>query len=401
MLRRIRNRFLLVVSGAVISCSGGSSAPSDVPADGTLGNPAYETAKATMLAGVVKPDTVEGRVAVFGLKKPLAKGTRVESFPSGGAADEVMEDAYFFWVDDHAGSLFAHATRYVFVGVADGKVTVLEHAMWPVIDGKAVFGEGKRDSLPEGADLVFESRELTNGRGRTASGIGVAASGLADFNDCEEGTPPPNFYSVLVAGGGSGAAYMTEDIDDMAKAVTRFGYPSAGDTVGNASLKIDAGNDPQAFAKFHAQLNWLASTARCCDRVLIYVISHGTRMVRVKFPDGREVWCNLTNQDETGKTDTKTITDFCVDDNGVSVAWPKTGTPGASVDLKHWGLVIGDRLLWDDLGLMSLAAWLKAIPSCHVTVIIDACFSGGMSDPLLGVEGVQNVITSTGDNETR
>jgi hypothetical protein len=144
----------------------------------------------------------------------------------------------------------------------------------------------------------------------------------------------------------------------------------------------------------------LAGSMRCCDRLLFYYTGHGMRMNAVKVTQGDASatwWCSKSKiAIGSGKGY------ICADDSGSGrlFKFPEDATMEDAPEQKdYWNVMMGDQPFWNEADPFSLGEWLSQINSCHMTAIVEACYSGGFQDPLLAQPGVRSVLVATGDDE--
>ena len=405
----LRIAALIVAANAAVACenggsgnvgesdavaSGDSVAPSKDTAVPVEASAAYKAARERVLTEVI--GTPDHALVAYGLVDPLPAGSQMGVFASGGASDTLAETSYFFWIDDAPGSLYGHETRYVYAGKA---ITTATHDLWPVRQGKPVFGLDP-DEVPANAEIVYKSPPATPSS-KPGPALGTASAPLTfsgDDNDCGEGKDPPKEFTVVIAGAGKGHTQMSQNVADMEAALAKVSGANASKDVGAQHFVVDASTDTDARKTLTDHINAINKKMRCCDRLLFYSISHGLRvipMIKPSDPTTPVALCYLKNQDETGKKDDSTITDECFGLSGKPVAFDKTW--GQVTGQPFWGLLIGDTLL----SSQSLAKILGGLVTCHITAVVDACYSGGIANDLMTTKNVRLAISSTGANETR
>jgi len=386
---------------AAVAGLDGSTGPAGSDVASVPVAPGYSAARDKLLAEVIGPGSEDHPLVAYGFVTPLPKGTKVGVFPAGGAADVLDESAFFFWVDDAPDSMFAHASRFVYVGESTGKVSVQTHDFWPVLGDEAPFGTD--GTLPPGAQVVYQSPQAG---GTTTGALSEPRHDLwrgalsfdGDANDCPKGEDPPRSYVVLVAGAGRGSKHMSTNINDMDTVLGKLGLGGEVSEQGGRYYIVDASLHADARARLDTHFSAIKNKMRCCDRLLVYVVSHGVRLIVMADESGQQVagLCYLRNTDKTGINEKSEVTDNCYDLQGNAMPYPDGQTPFPNAK-KFWGLEIGDKLVAGE----RLAAWIKETKTCHATVIVDACYSGGLAGDLAKVPGVRQFIASTAGNETR
>lgn len=221
-----------------------------------------------------------------------------------------------------------------------------------------------------------------------------------EASDCGLGEPLPKTFVLAFTGGGDGHEFMSENVEDIAGYLhSALGYAPPSSTVGSEHYVLDASKSKIPLKDLSDQLAHLEATMRCCDRLLVYYSGHGMRLVQsVRAGNMLPMWCYVRNTDKSGKTDVSEVTRTCFKDDGVPVSVAEgdqvlaTGSGGAK-----WAMLVGGLAL----DASTLADRLAKLKSCHITVISDACYSGGFKHRLLEVKGVRTVIAATGEYETR
>jgi len=119
--------FLLLLS----ACSGES--PSDNVGD-------------RILAEVVKTQELDHPLIVFKLEEPLQPGDVIGAYLMDGyepvpEQKTIEAETWFFWIDDFPSAEYVHPTRFVFVDVESGVITVQQEMWWPVLNGESLWVE--------------------------------------------------------------------------------------------------------------------------------------------------------------------------------------------------------------------------------------------------------------------
>ncbi|MBK8493306.1 MAG: hypothetical protein IPL49_21095 [Saprospirales bacterium] len=97
-----------------------------------------EDATRIILQEIIVPATSNHTITAFLVKTLLQPGDIIAPF-YGDLNHEMQEPAWFAWINDDPLALFAHPTRYVFIGARTGDVEIVEHAWWPKLNGESLF----------------------------------------------------------------------------------------------------------------------------------------------------------------------------------------------------------------------------------------------------------------------
>ncbi len=164
-----------------------------------------------------------------------------------------------------------------------------------------------------------------------------------------KGRPKPTGFSNDQSGEDEGD--MDDNITQMSAALTARGYEVS--SVDN-------------YSAFDAAVTRLAKKIRCCDELLFYYTGHGSHK-------------KGNPKTDFGYLDAQGEMHFLVVDS-------QTSTPGRVMPAKN-------------LDARALALELSKLKTCHLHVVIDACYSGGFVDALMstlpGLESMQTSASST------
>jgi hypothetical protein len=163
------------------------------------------------------------------------------------------------------------------------------------------------------------------------------------------GRPKPTNFSNDESG---------EDANDMADNVTEMAR-----ALGARGFEVST---TDSYAGFEQAVARLAKRVRCCDEVLVYYTGHGSR----RAGDPRKDYGYLVD----GQMH------YLVADSQHSTS---------SV-----------RYAAKNMDARALALQLSRLKTCHLHVVIDACYSGGFAEPLLStLPGLETIQTSAGSTE--
>lgn len=213
----------------------------------------YAQARKILLRAVVKPGSLApgDDLIAFRLAKPLTNGQVVSPFLGLGPAFRAKGRWWFFWVDDEPFARYAHATRYVFVNQATGKLRVVAQSWWPLVGGEAPwFTSEEYWDASSWAFSTVPKREPPPAAPARPAGRTLAPTGLFT-EEC----------AIIVDGAGDQKAGTPEDVAGMVAAMEIFGF---------THVEIDAPASKQLLEESVA----LAAQEGCKD-MLIYISSHG------------------------------------------------------------------------------------------------------------------------------
>jgi hypothetical protein len=88
---------------------------------------------------IVMPPTLNHLVTAFLVKKPFKPGDDLWAFTQKEQKMSIKQTSWFAWINDAPQAFFAHDTRFVFLDVTTGEVTVQTKRWWPVHNGTSLF----------------------------------------------------------------------------------------------------------------------------------------------------------------------------------------------------------------------------------------------------------------------
>ena len=293
---------------------------------------AFETAKREVGSFVR-----EGTTLIASPPTPLPAGVVVgpalgddDGKQSAALETTVAKPSWFFYVDPFTDQKFHHAVKYVFVEAESGQATVKDATSWPAFNHMSYYRTS--DSLASSTDLLLRpSDKAPSAMGPSLGPVRVeaetfaarAVSGgamprdLAPMFDHVPGCTSARTYALLVQGADEGP--MRADMDQIKTFFGHGGIPAAS----VRQWKPTAGKSPRT--EINAMWAQIKSEATPCDYIFVFVTSHGNR--------------NGSEQLDTDATN-------------------KDGSP---VGYESWNPTYLD--------------W-SGCKACHITVIIDACYSG-------------------------
>ena len=279
---------------------------------------AFETAKRA--AGSFVRD---GTTLVASPPTPLPAGVIVS--PALGDDDgkqssvletTVQKPSWFFYMDPFTDLKFHHPTKYVFVDAESGQATVKDATSWPSFNHMNYYRPS--DTLASSTDLLLTpSSTPPSATGPTPARNAPMPRALAPMFDHVPGCTDAKTYALLVEGADEGP--IRADMDQIKTFFGHGGIPAAS----VRQWRPTAGKSPRT--EINAMWAQIKAEATPCDYVFIFVSSHGN-------PNGNE-------QLETDATN-------------------KDGSP---VGYESWSPKYLD---WN------------GCKACHITIIIDACYSG-------------------------
>lgn len=255
----------------------------------------FEQAAGLVLEQVVQIEAVERPLIVFGLPDLLQAGDeigpyqyRVDGEPSEVRAATSLEGpAWFFWIDDSPGAMFAHPTRFVLVDASTGDLAVTEELWWPVLNGGGLWIGA--EAYWDESNWVFSSEAYPPQEHRAASG----ASGLAKpfRNPARQSSGSQvglviNLWQEDEQHGENFAAnsdQMVKVLGDDDFEATYFG-PS------NELIPDEAHSGPPTNDALHSWFREQGDNLTAGDTLVVYMTGHGSpnslgRVSRIRFRD--------------------------------------------------------------------------------------------------------------------
>jgi len=230
----------------------------------------------------------------------------------------VGKPSWFFYVDPFTDQKFHHATKFVLVDAESGAASAKDATSWPSFNHMSYYRPS--DSLTSSTDVLLRPSD----KAPTAAGpaLDIARRGpmprdLAPMFDHVPGCTTARTYALLVQGADEGP--MRADMDQIKTFFGHGGIPPAS----VRQWKPTPGKSPRT--EINAMWAQIKAEATPCDYVFVFVTSHGNR--------------NGAEQLDTDATN-------------------KDGTP---VGYESWNPTYLD---WSNC------------KACHITIIIDACYSG-------------------------
>lgn len=299
------------------------------------------------------------KFAAFMADRPLGDGDTVcpqVAHQESAAAEGLVTLAaptWFAFVDLVPEAKFAHDVRFVFVDAETGEVVVRNEEWWPVVNGSPIYetdlvrAESADRFEPQAPPLEREigpSVVLPSVSPRLPVPVRpqrVLPLRRRDHVSCNRSVVDK--VAVVVQGGGEAA--MANDADNMEAVLRGAGFQTSRFTAG-----VDPLTGVQQF------IRTIGMTLEPCDKFVLYISSHGIR-------------------------------------SGVFYN-PTVGTPDRRTS--DWPYSAADP--------NSVSAILSAVKAGHITLIVDACHSGGVFPELEtafanNAEVELNVITGANASE--
>ncbi|HKW77585.1 MAG TPA: hypothetical protein VJQ09_00720 [Candidatus Limnocylindria bacterium] len=285
---------------------------------------AVETAK-QQAASAIRPDTT----LIASPQSPLPAGVVISPALGDDAGAQpaaldttVAKPSWFFYVDPFTDQKFHHPVKYVLVDAETGQATTKDADSWPALNKASYYRPS--DDLAKSADLLLTpSKTPPKSIGPTREQPALARGAPApkylspQTFDHVPGCSSATTYALLVQGADEGP--QRGDMDQVKSFFGHGGIPPAS----VYQWKPTAGKSPRD--EINAMWAKIKAAATPCDYVFVFVTAHGNR--------------NGLEQLDTDATN-------------------KDGSP---VGYESWS---PKNLDWNNCR------------ACHITIIIDACYSG-------------------------
>ena len=286
------------------------------------------TRTAALAAAKAKAGALDAaRSFVLSPQTPLPAGVTIAPALGNddGDADASLElkttaPAWFFYVDVASDLRFQHATKFILVDAETGAVAAKDEMSWPSINGGSFYGSaGRNMDSPDAIQKPPKRPGATPPPVTTIEPAGARPAYLAPVEDHVPGCPYPSTYALIIQGSDEGS--MADDAKSIKDLFGHGGIPPAG----VRSWKPHDHSQP--VDEVRAEFKKIQDEATSCDSIFIYITGHGTRGGSVKLD-----------------TD----------------ATSKDGIP---------------RIFEN---LTAGAFNFSKCRACHITIIIDSCYSGKM-----------------------
>ncbi|MCC6747900.1 MAG: hypothetical protein IT371_09600 [Deltaproteobacteria bacterium] len=359
----------LLVCAVAVGVSGACKSPSESPPpSGSAPEPraGLSAVQRRVLDEVLGWKTLDHDVIVYALPQVAAAGARLGV---DGRRDSLTlgEASFLFVIDDAPHRLLEHPLRHVLVSESSGAVSVRHASNWPLLDGRAAFPTRLGELASEALTVYSTYRGRVVPPPTVEPPKDVLLRTSQRHVTCASGRAPRR-YGVIGTGNGTGEDLLLATGHAMWVTLSALGF--------DVLLGAWGAKDPGAGDTFLQALAGLASQVECCDEVVVFVNAHGARRVTRKNAAGVD---DFLFYGEDGQ----------VYDNGQLVA---AARPGEALS---WDVRLGKRFISE----AELADALKQLKACHITVVLEACFSGGFQIALAAVPGVERVFTSASSDE--
>jgi hypothetical protein len=234
-----------------------------------------DEAASLVLAQVVKPESLDHEVIVFGRAEPLQPGDVLQAHAALQAdpaptAVTVAAESWFFWLDDAPGARFTHPSRFVLVERASGAVTLTEEGWWPTVNGLGLWTE--RAEYWNEANWAFSNLEWRP-RGQATSRPPHALARLAPHAPVQAGGGLAALVINTWQTGDTLKEDMELDANGMHDALTGAGFDTT-----YFGPKEDANPHRGGDVHPNAVRDWLdqkATELKAGDTLVLYVTGHG------------------------------------------------------------------------------------------------------------------------------
>ncbi len=251
---------------------------------------------------------------------------------------KIPRPEWFFYVDPFTDQKFQHLTKFVFVDAESGAVTTKDASSWPALNGHSYYGNP--DTLPDHPDALLKPPPRTSQKQTPAMPAPrLAAPIVADHvPGCTQSTT----YALIIGGADEGP--INADIKQIKDVFGHGGIPPA------SVRQWTPTPNSSPVAEVRALWDQIKAAATPCDHLFVFITAHGTRGGAAKL--------------ETDRV--------------------KDGIP---VDFESF---TASTLDWGNCR------------ACHITIIIDACYSGRMVDQFKTIftplTGRKVVVMSSSDS---
>ncbi|MEW6749326.1 MAG: hypothetical protein AB1295_06495 [Candidatus Micrarchaeota archaeon] len=318
---------------------------------------------------------------VYGFQETLPAGTVITAPRAMGDRNFTLSsDVWFFFLDSDPWGPFGHETRFVMIEADTAEYLVSEEDMYPIIGGvehwKSIDDRTNADNVlyPYDVGDIFDITIDFSGSSDThylysyplAADVNAANAGkdVAGVNCC----PEKNKYALILTG--SNDSMFQIDTAAMYGHLTSSGFSAGNVYYLTSSAGVDGSDGVTSVAKLAEGLNWLASKAKCCDEVFIYLGGHGSKDPVRQFKH---------------KTSGETRWIRRVADLGASPGdWEATGSTG-----DYHRIDVSSSAGRGFASSEALVGFIEKINSCDVTIMYQSCHSGAAAPTLAATPGVR------------
>ncbi|MFH0737556.1 MAG: hypothetical protein V1827_02580 [Candidatus Micrarchaeota archaeon] len=335
---------------------------------------------------------------------PLPAGTVVTSTRGEKDFNFTLDgDTWFFFVDTAPQAPFAHDAFFVFVDVESAEFTVSNESFYPIIDGVSYFPgiEDRTDAYwrvypdPSEGNLSMG----LSGQTHTSTRLGFPAYAIANVPD---GTTVPVAQERCCEGVGKKRALIVTGYDEpMFRGDTKRMYDyligqgyADGDIIYLTAKANESNSDGQTtLASLTDGFNTLMRSSVCCDKVFIYVSTHGMSTYYYKYLNIRTGEAKWVPSVASFGAD---VPNWIFAGEYKKFHWVnmnprfRKATPGGGIE--EGGSAQGVAQVFDS----QFDLWLDGIKSCDLTFMYFSCYSGAASGNLKGPG--RTIITPVEDN---
>ena len=122
-----------------------------------------EEAVKKVIEKVVLPSSNRETLRAHFWPHPLRPGDVITVFRPDGERWTIKRPKWFVWIDDMPGYGYSHPTRFVFVELGTGAVSVHRGDSWPALNGETLWGFAKEREDPR---FIIYSPQRPQGPGR-------------------------------------------------------------------------------------------------------------------------------------------------------------------------------------------------------------------------------------------
>ncbi len=288
---------------------------------------------------VIKPEEVTWDLIAFSYPEPLTPGDTVVPTHSPEHSHTATAEEWFFWIDDDPFAKYAHPTRFVFINRVTGEITVIDDVWPPVINDVTHFITDEEYWNTDDWAFSNVSPQETS---TSPLPVGEILPLVAVTHNPDSALVINGWYKYGETDGkGVNGGEFNIDANKMHDLFDLAGFKTT-----YLGPEWDSNPDKDGKASVKAIEKWLGDKAKemkPCETLMIYLTGHG----------------NTIDWDEDGLPDDGYV--------WVNNEW-----------LAGW----------------QLRKWLEDFKPCvHIHIIIDACYSGAMTNELKKVS--ETVMTSS------
>jgi hypothetical protein len=219
----------------------------------------FDQASEIIRQQLIEPADFQGGVIVFGLQEALKPGDVVHAYQKEGFEPfpepvTIEEETWFFWIDEAPGGMFAHPTRFVYLTLANGKLSVTEEQWWPVLNGRGLWLED--EEYWDEANWIYSNREEgAPGESRLPAG---ATGKMSLASRRLQGARPGS--AIVINGWSPGERLkdkMEKSSDQMHDILTDAGFDTT-----YLGPKEDTNPDRNGEASMEERVRWFFNKAR-------------------------------------------------------------------------------------------------------------------------------------------